>query len=187
MIRRSFKTQTVFVVGLWDCSSLAFVHRMLLVIRFPLRFFWNVLWRCWKKKPTSTNLLCNLLCGTRAGAACPAGMVLFCIILPAGLYPCVLEITLLNAPAWKFSVRIIGLMFSRCIAVLLAQRFSGDSTAKVLGHQCLKWGNLSSLLRHNSRDCFLYHSFCVAMPIKTIVLSLSSSTLFKAAQLNQSP
>lgn len=117
------------------------------------------------EKTTSPNILCNLLCGTGAGAACPAGTVLFCITLPAGLYPCVLEITLLNAPAWKFSVRIIGLMFSQCIAALLARRFSGDYTAKVLGHQCLKWGNLSSLLRHNSRDCFLYRSFCLLKPL----------------------
>lgn len=48
--------------------------------------------------------------------ACPVGMGLFCVILPAGVYPCVLEITVLNAPAWKFCVRIIGLKFSQCTA-----------------------------------------------------------------------
>lgn len=37
MFWNSFKTQTVFVMGLWACPPLAFVCRMLLVIRFH----WN--------------------------------------------------------------------------------------------------------------------------------------------------
>lgn len=68
------------------------------------------------EKTASPSVLCNLLCGIRAEPACPVGMRLFCVILPAGVYPCVLEITILNAPARKFCVRIIGLKFSQCIA-----------------------------------------------------------------------
>lgn len=68
------------------------------------------------EKTASPSVLCNLLCAIRAETARPVGMCLFCVILPAGVYPCVLEIAILNGPAWKFCARITGLKFCQCIA-----------------------------------------------------------------------